>query len=398
MSPLASPHDLTLPAPGTHTLRDVLSAALSRALRELASLRVEPSLAPAWRALVTERVGSREGRGALTAALRRPTVGTFLRALRGRPRDEAAPLARALAASLALELACMGALEREVRLPSPPPRALSLVGLRALDVPQGTHALTLGPERATLEGPDGARSLTLEALPRPFVPLRGGLVLALVDDNPLSMIELHPDKEGNAVSLGGRPEGEWAAALGEALDLVAAFLPEVRREMDLALHQVVPVGYHAERHLSASYQEALGTVYMTLHPSLMTLAEALVHEFSHGKLNTLLELDPVLENAFSSLHRSPVRPDPRPLHGVLLAAHAFLPIEAMYLAMLEAEHPLTREGGGAPFRARLAQIRASNREATRLVVVEGRPTPLGRGVVDELASLDARFEARALDH
>lgn len=395
MSALAPPLDLTVPLPGSRTLRDVLSAALSRALRELSTLRVEPALGPALEVLVTRRMGSAAGRGALVSALRRPTVGTLLRSLRGRARPEAAPLVRSLLATLALELSCMGALEREVRIPSPPSRVLSLAGRRALDVPSGSSALVVGPSHVTLERDGQARTLEASLLPSPFVPLGDALVLALVDDNPLAMVELHPDKHGNAVSLGGRPEGEWASALTAALGLVEAFLPEVRREMSLALHQVVPVGYDAERHLSASYQEALGTIYLTLHPSLMTLAEALVHEFSHGKLNTLLELDPVLDNAFSSLHRSPVRPDPRPLHGVLLAAHAFLPIEAMYLAMLEAEHPLTREGGGAPFRARLTQIRAANREATRLVVTEGRPTPLGRALVDELAALDAHFEARA---
>ena len=41
--------------------------------------------------------------------------------------------------------------------------------------------------------------------------------------------------------------------------------------MDLFLHQVVPVGWDPERHLSASYQEAIGTIYLSLHPSPMTM-------------------------------------------------------------------------------------------------------------------------------
>ena len=41
----------------------------------------------------------------------------------------------------------------------------------------------------------------------------------------------------------------------------------------------VPVGWDEQRHLSASYQEAIGTVYLSLHPNPLTLAEALIHEF-----------------------------------------------------------------------------------------------------------------------
>src|SRR6185503_20664745 len=91
--------------------------------------------------------------------------------------------------------------------------------------------------------------------------------------------------------------------------------------------------------LSASYQEAIGTIYMTLHPSLMTMTEALIHEFSHNKINALFEIDDVLENAWSPLYASPVRPDPRPLHGVLLAVHAFLPVARLYEALIQAREP-----------------------------------------------------------
>ena len=52
-----------------------------------------------------------------------------------------------------------------------------------------------------------------------------------------------------------------------------------------------PGGWHEQRHLSASYQEILGTVYLSLHPSSMTLSEALIHELSHNKLNALFEID-----------------------------------------------------------------------------------------------------------
>src|SRR3954454_16108937 len=128
---------------------------------------------------------------------------------------------------------------------------------------------------------------------------------------------------------------------------------------------MVPVGWHEQKHLSASYQEAIGTIYLSLHPSRMTLAEALIHEFSHNKLNALFEVDEVLENAWSPLYTSPVRPDPRPLHGVLLAVHAFLPVARLYEKMLEANHPLAQNEA---FSRRFEQVCATNREAAEVVL------------------------------
>ena len=63
--------------------------------------------------------------------------------------------------------------------------------------------------------------------------------------------------------------------------------------------RVVPVGFHAEQHLSASYREAPGLVYLTLHPSPLTLAEAIIHETQHVKLNALSWLDPISHNGHS---------------------------------------------------------------------------------------------------
>jgi HEXXH motif-containing protein len=151
--------------------------------------------------------------------------------------------------------------------------------------------------------------------------------------------------------------------------------------MDLFIAQVVPVGYDPEKHLSASYQEVIGTIYMTLHPNRMTLSEALIHEFSHNKLNALFELDQVLENAWSPLYTSPVRPDPRPLHGVLLAVHAFLPVARLYEQMIAAGDPFAQS---EDFRMRFADIRRINREGAELVLAEARPTPIGRGLFDEI--------------
>ena len=126
----------------------------------------------------------------------------------------------------------------------------------------------------------------------------------------------------------------------------------------------MPTGHHPETHRSASYRESIGANYITLHPNVMTLAAAVIHEFSPTKLHALFELDPMIENDAAARFSSPVRPDPRPLRGVLLAVHAFLPVARLYEKMTEAGHPLAL---GHYFPEPFAQIRGLNREGASTV-------------------------------
>jgi hypothetical protein len=357
---LPPPRDLTLPEPGSTTARAILSRAVGRVLLELRPLlRAHAASAPED-VVTVDAALAQAPPGALASILRRPHASALVRTLRAvRPGDGAALLAELLA-TLALDLEHLGVVARPLPLRRGPARVVSLVSRRVV-----TWA-------------DRAIDAT------PFHAVDGDIVLALADNNPLAMVEAHPDKQGNAVDLGGRPPEEWVAALRASLDLVAEHLPDLRREMALYVQSIVPVGYDAERHLSASYREAIGTLYMTLHPSPMTMVEALVHEFSHNKLNALFELDDVLENAFTPLVRSPVRPDPRPLQGVLLAVHAFVPVARLYEKMLAAGDPRASP-------ERFAQVVRINREGTEVLRAHARPTPAGQGLLEELFRWDGHF-------
>lgn len=218
--------------------------------------------------------------------------------------------------------------------------------------------------------------------------------LALHDANPLAMQEEHPDKRGNAIDLGDRSAEDWTRMLGDALELVKLTLPTVHAELALMLQRVVPVGYEPERHLSASYREAPGLVYMTLHPSVLTMAEAIVHETQHGKLNLLSFFDPALVNGRTTWTESPVRPDLRPLSGVLLAVHAFVPVAALHLRLSELDHPIART---PEFHARRMQVLAGNARGLRLVHELGEPTTIGREVIAALDALHDHTRAAAPD-
>lgn len=378
--------DLTIPRPGSTSARRLLSATLRPLLGELGSLAAQSD--PVLRQGLLGLLGAVRAAlvvdpGAVWSALRRPTVGVLIRCLRADSRPE---LLRELAATLASELAVAGVLQGPVRLPAPP-RFVCLGARRCFTVGAGELMFAAGSLRhrdgqgreTTLWPSEGAAS---------HLEINSSLMLALVDNNPLAQMEAHPDKAGNAIDLGGQTAERWIAALRAALDIIAGHMPELRAEIDVVLQQVVPVGYDEQRHLSASYQEAIGTVYMSLHPQAMTMAEAIIHEFSHNKLATLQEQGPLLENAFWPLYPSPVRPDPRPLHGVLLAVHAFLPVARLYERMIAGDDPRARR---PEFRERFAAIVAGNSEGAAVLRAHAKATVLGEPLLAEISRWDRHF-------
>lgn len=403
------PRDLIIPDEGSTAGRDLLSAAMRRVLSDLRRLPLRPLQvgdSRAEHAAFAHAVDELFTTPGLAASIvRRPTVSTLLRCLRkASTPDQNLTLTRALRAQLVFELACLGALSGTVELePLPQQQLLSIPSNLALRIPAAVSGMRFSSSALTLVTPRGEEAHALDAwargearpefVSRPYRGVTASLSLALADNNPLQMFEAHPDKAGNAIDLGGHPADAWVTTLREALDLVATHLPTLRSEIDLFLHTVVPVGYDAHKHLSASYQEAIGAIYLTLHPNLMTMTEAVIHEFSHNKLNALLELDPLLENAFHPLYTSPVRPDPRPLHGVLLAVHAFQPVARLYERMTEVGHPRAQY---PDFQRRFAQVRRINHAGADVVLSHGRPTAIGRPLLEEMRRWDDYYGAQAL--
>ncbi|MEP7126639.1 MAG: HEXXH motif-containing putative peptide modification protein [Byssovorax sp.] len=396
VAPLVPPRDLTIPEPGSTTARAVLSAAMRRLALDLQQCWSRPPKGARGEAGELAKLVSATMRatpGALVSVLRRPTVGALIRCVRNDSIPGREALFVSLLAHLAFELALLGALPAPVRLRRVPAHLLSITARLAIPIPAGTTAVLVENGQLTIEGASGPTIVNLGApadalVERPYHALSHDIVLALADNNPLAMEEAHPNKSGNAIDLGGEEASAWTAALAEAFALIERHLPDLRAEMDLYLHQIVPVGWDAEKHLSASYQEAIGTIYMSLHPSGMTLAEALIHEFSHNKLNALFEVDEVLENAWSPLYASPVRPDPRPLHGVLLAVHAFLPVARLYEKMIEAKEPAAQNEA---FLGRFAAIRRINREGAEIVLEHGKATVVGAGLLEEIRRWDGYY-------
>ncbi len=398
---MAPPLALTLPSDGMASTRRTALRFLKRMARD--SLRLPPGLfggglEPARRA-TGERVAwfGEHAPAALYAVLRRPQVHvlltTALRAIEEGDAEAAGARARAFGFQLLLELAADGRLGEPVRWSGPAPvRALASPSRRLyLPLPDGVGGLTFHDGAVVL---DSGEALGLDADPSDrFRSVAPGMVLCLEDNNPISDFEAHPDKSGNRLDLGTATAARWVESLEASLEVIERIMPELRREMDLLLQQFVPVGTDDERHLSASYREAIGTIYLTLHPRQMTMTEAIVHEYQHNKLNALFHVDAVMENAWWPLFPSPVRPDPRPLHGLLLAAHAFVPVAEMYFQMIDADAPEVKTHG---FHERLRQIVGKNQDALHVLEANAIPTESGAQVLDELGRLHRGHQARLM--
>lgn len=401
--------DLTFPLPESRTLRTVLGRYLRRLYDDLLAIPVR-LVEPADRALFSSAVGqlrqvAARNRGAALAALRPPTINGLIatarrQAVAGGDHGAMSAWLRELSLLLLLELARQGELSQPLRWRAAgrlPPRLCCPGAGLAITFNGPVDALCFSNGRLVAERGTGSWDLDLSAVPahlqddapwavtRPYHSVVPGVWLTEVDNNPLSDFEAHPDKQGNQLDLGDQPVSVWVDALRAAFGLIDRYLPGLGAELRLVATLLVPVGCDAERHLSASYQEVIGTAYLTLHPDLMTMTEAVVHEFQHNKLNAAMHLDPLLHNAFSPLFSSPVRPDPRPLHGIVLAVHAFQPVALLYRAMADAGD---LRAANPSWQRRFAGIVAGNRDGAQTVLDNGRPTLAGTQLLAEMRALD----------
>ena len=382
---------LVIPSDGARSTRRVLGRVIKKLARDAMTLPPElmgREAMSAGHALSAQlRAFGEHDPRPLYAVLRRPHLHVLLTctiaALADGERELAATRAQKFVFLLLAELAMEKALSQPIVWPASAPTPYIASSTHRVHQLLPTCASTFSFESGTCVA-EGSQPPSMDLPTEPsesFVPIDDGVMLALVDTNPISDFEAHPDKEGNQLDLGDASATEWVSVLRKSLELVGDYLPGIREEMRLILHQIIPVGTDEQRHLSASYREAIGTIYMTLHPQPMTMTEALIHEFQHNKLNALFHLDPVMSNAYWPLYPSPVRPDPRPLHGVLLAAHAFVPVAELYRRMEADDHPFASRGN---FRKRFSDIIASNNEAMTVLNEHAQPSEAGAQVIAEL--------------
>ena len=97
---------------------------------------------------------------------------------------------------------------------------------------------------------------------------------------------------------------DWAAgSIAEGVTVIVPLVPQ--SELD-----------------SATSPAAFGAIATSLPPSVVSMAETLIHEFQHNKLSGLMDMLPLIEPS-DGYGYAPWREDPRPMAGLLQGVYAF---------------------------------------------------------------------------
>lgn len=201
----------------------------------------------------------------------------------------------------------------------------------------------------------------------------------------------------------------WSAPLEHSFAIIENVWPALGQELAEGLRAILPVvGSRPDVHTSASFREAPGLVALSWTPDTSVLAEAIVHEYHHQKLNALLILDPLIASDSAPRHYSPWRDDPRPLTGVLHGAFAFQAVLGFWSAALTSGIPLLSEDR---LRQRVVLVRRQVEWAIQTLEESAVFTSLGAALVeaiDETVRDDAptriddaaacHIEQRVLEH
>src|SRR6266566_175521 len=177
---------------------------------------------------------------------------------------------------------------------------------------------------------------------------------------------------------------EWQEMLSEAwetlLDTDAALAAEVRA----TLRVVVPVvSSNPRKHLSATYSETWGVVHMSYSHHVAVILEALVHEYMHNKLNTLLSVDPLVVGPTNeAIFYSPFRSDPRPLLGILHAIFAFHGVTRFWEVFLRRPQP---HADWAWIQRRAHELHYNVQIAINDLQGVAQLTPIGKTLLDTIA-------------
>ncbi len=157
------------------------------------------------------------------------------------------------------------------------------------------------------------------------------------DNNPFWPHLFHPEYNTTWWGLWWwkKAEKEWLDIYEKSVDLLKEVDDWIYEELIQVITKIIPLWTAEWYHNSASCREAVWHLYMwytidSENPEIENV-EALIHEYSHNKLNLLLQEDPIILNDKTEKYYSAIRPDARHIHWIFLWYHAFAP--TMYILM-----------------------------------------------------------------
>lgn len=130
----------------------------------------------------------------------------------------------------------------------------------------------------------------------------------------------------------------WAISLKGAKSLLALHLPSAELSEMFAPTIILIRQSSDGAHLSVSFQNYPRVVYLSWSPRPHELAEALVHEADHQMMYGLARFIRFWKGRATeqaALYRSPWRPDPRPVDGLLFGASAFTRVGIFWQTLMD---------------------------------------------------------------
>lgn len=126
---------------------------------------------------------------------------------------------------------------------------------------------------------------------------------------------------------------EVITRISTALRIIQEVWPEAFAEMDLAVHRLIVYQGHAV--IGFTDFRYHGSIFFKLEwllkrPSELEVAEDLIHEAAHVRLNTTIGLHPLFENDFSEIYRTPLRRDLRSMFGLFHQMYVLLRVFEFY--------------------------------------------------------------------
>jgi HEXXH motif-containing protein len=176
----------------------------------------------------------------------------------------------------------------------------------------------------------------------------------------------------------------WCGQLDQAWDLLTRWHGDYARELSAGLTTLIPLEAGTST-FAASSIDAFGGVALSPKDSATDLAEAIVHEVQHSKLNALMGLFP-LHQEDHTWYFAPWRNDPRPLGGVLHGIYAFTSVVEFWHVQRDLVPPAESRRGHFTFAYRHRQVCKAIDEVRDAAEL----TELGRRFV---AASSARLEA-----
>ena len=278
--------------------------------------------------------------GAVTQVLMYPSVGLWslhcLRGLRSRNQREGLAAELAYLGGIAAAAATRAKCEFEIAVAMQSDSImLPTLGLVRLGIRCNDGLVVLRGANGCIEVDTGHDVIRItsaidERVGRPeWIPLRR--LTATASDHSLDVFldDLDPYRANSKLPLGGRLSAEeveiWGRTLTQTWAMLAGRHGVYANAISVGLVSLVPLTSQPYgRGMSVTSSETFGSCALSAPADSITLAVTLIHEFQHAKLGCLHDLIPLHRAHNDVLYYSPWREDPRPLHGVLHGAYAYL--------------------------------------------------------------------------